>query len=410
MKTEIPEGYKNSPVGIIPEEWEVRKLGEICTNFKSGQSITSPRISYSDKYPVYGGNGLRGYTHSFTHSGDHILIGRQGALCGNINFVTGENFISEHAIAVKTDLNNDIRFWALKLDYLDLNRLSESSAQPGLSVEKLIKLKVSIPPLLEQKKIAEILTMWDVAIVKQTLLIEKLELRKRGLMQQLLTGKKRLKGFSGEWKKVKIGEIGNVSSAGVDKTINEHETPVRLLNYLDVYRRDFLFNSEINQWVTAKKEKIVNCSVLKGDVFFTPSSEVPNDIGNSAVAMEDIPNTVYSYHVVRLRIFDDWDLKFRAYAFKTDYFYKQAERFSDGSGQRYVISQTNFRNISVVVPEKKEEQTAIAEILSTADQGIHVAKEKLEQLKKQKKGLMQVLLTGKKRVITTTNTQTNENI
>lgn len=126
--------------------------------------------------------------------------------------------------------------------------------------------------------------------------------------------------------------------------------------------------------------------------------------------MEDIPNTVYSYHVVRLRIFDDWDLKFRAYAFKTDYFYKQAERFSDGSGQRYVISQTNFRNISVVVPEKKEEQTAIAEILSTADQGIHVAKEKLEQLKKQKKGLMQVLLTGKKRVITTTNTQTNENI
>lgn len=410
MKTEIPEGYKNTPVGIIPEEWEVRKLGEICTNFKSGQSITSPRISYSDKYPVYGGNGLRGYTHSFTHSGDHILIGRQGALCGNINFVTGENFISEHAIAVKTDLNNDIRFWALKLDYLDLNRLSESSAQPGLSVEKLIKLKVSIPPLLEQKKIAEILTMWDVAIEKQTLLIEKLELRKRGLMQQLLTGKKRLKGFDGEWKKVKIGEIGNISSAGVDKTINEHETPVRLLNYLDVYRRDFLFNSEINQWVTAKKEKIVNCSVLKGDVFFTPSSEVPNDIGNSAVAMEDIPNTVYSYHVVRLRIFDDWDLKFRAYAFKTDYFYKQAERFSDGSGQRYVISQTNFRNISVVVPEKKEEQTAIAEILSTADQGIHVAKEKLEQLKKQKKGLMQVLLTGKKRVITTTNTQTNENI
>lgn len=267
MKTEIPEGYKNTPVGIIPEEWEVRKLGEICTNFKSGQSITSPRISYSDKYPVYGGNGLRGYTHSFTHSGDHILIGRQGALCGNINFVTGENFISEHAIAVKTDLNNDIRFWALKLDYLDLNRLSESSAQPGLSVEKLIKLKVSIPPLLEQKKIAEILTMWDVAIEKQTLLIEKLELRKRGLMQQLLTGKKRLKGFDGEWKKVKIGEIGNISSAGVDKTINEHETPVRLLNYLDVYRRDFLFNSEINQWVTAKKEKIVNCSVLKGDVF-----------------------------------------------------------------------------------------------------------------------------------------------
>jgi type I restriction enzyme S subunit len=403
MKTEIPEGYKNSPVGIIPEDWEVRKLGEICTNFKSGQNITSPNISDSDKYPVYGGNGLRGYTNSFTHFGDFILIGRQGALCGNIYLVSGENYISEHAIAVKTDLNNDIRFWAFKLDYLNLNSLSESSAQPGLSVEKLIKLKVSIPPLPEQQKIAKILSVWDFAIEKQTLLIEKLELRKRALMQQLLTGKKRLKGFEGEWKKVKLGEIGEISSAGVDKTIIVAETPVRLLNYLDVYRRDFLFDSELDYWVTAKKNKIENCSVKKGDVFFTPSSEVPNDIGNSAVAMEDILNAVYSYHVVRLRIIDDWDLKFRAYAFKTDYFYRQAERFCDGSGQRYVISQANFRKISVIVPSKKEEQAAIAEILSTADKEIHIAKEKLVQIKKQKKGLMQVLLTGKKRVIITTN-------
>ncbi|MDD3542623.1 MAG: restriction endonuclease subunit S [Petrimonas sp.] len=381
MKTKIPEGYKNSPVGIIPEEWEVRKLGEICTNFKSGRSITSPRISYSDKYPVYGGNGLRGYTHSFTHSGDHILIGRQGALCGNINFVSGENFISEHAIAVKTDLNNDIRFWALKLDYLNLNRLSESSAQPGLSVEKLIKLKVSIPPLLEQKKIAEILTMWDVVIEKQTLLIEKLELRKRGLMQQLLTGKKRLKGFDGEWKNVKLGDIANIYQP---QTIGKNEmTPDGYVVYgangiIGKYSR---YNHEKSQIAVVCRGS--TCGIIN---FTKPYSWIT---GNAMVINVDDNKNVNKFYLNDYLVVDDLSY------------------LISGSGQPQITG--SIRNHKILLPSLSE-QTAIAEILSTADQGIHVAKEKLEQLKKQKKGLMQVLLTGKKRVITTTNTQTNENI
>jgi len=381
MKTEIPEGYKNTPVGIIPEEWEVRKLGEICTNFKSGQSITSPRISYSDKYPVYGGNGLRGYTHSFTHSGDHILIGRQGALCGNINFVTGENFISEHAIAVKTDLNNDIRFWALKLDYLDLNRLSESSAQPGLSVEKLIKLKVSIPPLLEQKKIAEILTMWDVAIEKQTLLIEKHELRKRALMQQLLNGKKRLKGFDGEWKKVKLGDIAYIYQP---QTITQNEmTP----EGYEVYGA----NGIIGKYSKYNHEKSQIAVVCRGSTcglinFTKPYSWIT---GNAMVINVDDNENVNKKFLNDYLVIDDLSY------------------LISGSGQPQITG--NIRNHKILLPILSE-QGAIAEILFTADQEIYIAKEKLVQLKKQKKGLMQVLLTGKKRVITTINTQTNENI
>ena len=302
MKTEIPEGYKNTPVGIIPEEWEVRKLGEICTNFKSGQSITSPRISYSDKYPVYGGNGLRGYTHSFTHSGDHILIGRQGALCGNINFVTGENFISEHAIAVKTDLNNDIRFWALKLDYLDLNRLSESSAQPGLSVEKLIKLKVSIPPLLEQKKIAEILTMWDVAIEKQTLLIEKLELRKRALMQQLLTGKKRLSGFEGEWKKFRLDNIGKTFNGLTGKSKDDFGSGKPYLSYVNIFNNTVV-DTSVLEYVKVNDNETQN-KVQFGDVFFTVSSETQHEVGMSSVLLDTVEDTYLNSFCFGFRLYD----------------------------------------------------------------------------------------------------------
>jgi type I restriction enzyme S subunit len=402
MKTEIPEGYKNSPVGIIPEEWEVRKLGEICTNFKSGQSITSPRISYSDKYPVYGGNGLRGYTHSFTHSGDHILIGRQGALCGNINFVTGENFISEHAIAVKTDLNNDIRFWALKLDYLDLNRLSESSAQPGLSVEKLIKLKVSIPPLLEQKKIAEILTMWDVAIEKQTLLIEKLELRKRGLMQQLLTGKKRLKGFDGEWRKVCYSEI--VKEINSKLKWNDEEL-YKLVSVRrrsgGLFERESLYGKEIQ---TKNLRPIITGDFLisKMQIVHGASGLVTEEFNDMKISGSYVILNSKNKNILDMCYFNLWS--------QMPHFYHQAFISSYGVHiEKMTFSLDTFLSFGMTLPPIKE-QKAIIKVISVVDKEIHVAKEKLEQLNKQKKGLMQVLLTGKKRVITTTNTQTNENI
>lgn len=202
----IPEGYKETSLGVIPKEWEIKRLGDICSYFKSGECITSKDISKKGEYPVYGGNGLRGYTNKkYTHDGAYILIGRQGALCGNINYVIGKCYISEHAIAVQTQ--NNLLWLRYKLDFWNLNRYSESSAQPGLSVEKLTRYKLALPPLEEQQKIAEVLSIWDKAIEKQTRLVEKLKLRKKGLMQQLLTGKKRLPGFSGEWKKVKFSSI-----------------------------------------------------------------------------------------------------------------------------------------------------------------------------------------------------------
>ncbi len=171
--------YKDSPLGKIPSDWEVKRLSEICTTFKSGYGITSEEIYSNGEYAVYGGNGLRGYTNKYTHDGNYFLIGRQGALCGNIIRVGGKNYISEHAIAVQTDDKNDNSFLAYKLDFQNLNRLSESSAQPGLSVEKLVRLKIVLPPLPEQKAIAHILGLMDAVINKNNQLIAKKELQKK---------------------------------------------------------------------------------------------------------------------------------------------------------------------------------------------------------------------------------------
>lgn len=268
----------------------------------------------------------------------------------------------------------------------------------SLSKESLGSVQVLIPPLPEQKAIAECLTTWDDAIEKQTQLIAAKEQRKKALMQQLLSGKKRLPGFDDKWRKVKVRDIGTISSAGVDKKINEDETPIRLLNYLDVYRRDFIYSSELSHWVTAKQDKINKCSIRKGDIFFTPTSEVSNDIAISAVVMEDIPDAVYSYHIVRLRLKENWDLKYRAFAFKTDSFFKQSQRLCDGGGQRYVISQENFRNMTILVPSL-DEQKEIGEVLFSSHSEIILERQKLAQLQLQKKALMQQLLTGKTRLV-----------
>jgi type I restriction enzyme, S subunit len=166
-------------------EWEEKRLGEITNTFKAGESITAATITETGRYPVYGGNGFRGYTTTFTHDGQYVLIGRQGALCGNIKYITGENFVSEHAIAVQTNQMNNIEYLYFFLDYCDLNKLSESSAQGGLSVNKLVILKYLFPCLEEQQKIANCLSLLDNVICEQQTIVNGWKLRKKGLLQQM---------------------------------------------------------------------------------------------------------------------------------------------------------------------------------------------------------------------------------
>lgn len=363
----IPQGYKSSPLGIIPEDWEVKRLGEICTHFKSGNTITSKEIFDKGLYPVYGGNGFRGYSNTYTHDGNFILIGRQGALCGNINYVEGKNYISEHAIAVQT--NENMQWLKYKLINWNLNRFSESSAQPGLSVEKLVRYKLVIPTSSEQNKIAEILQLWDTAISKQTQLVEKLTLRKRGLMQQLLTGKKRLKGFEGEWKTIELGDVLSYIQPTKYLVVSE--------NYNDTYNTPVL---------TAGKTFILGYTNETTGVF------------------DDLPAI----------IFDDFttESKYVTFPFKAKssamkilkahnsnlYFIfcaMQMIKYSIGGHERHWISK--YSHLTLKVPSI-EEQNAIASVLIQADQEIEIQKQKLARLQEQKKGLMQVLLTGKKRI------------
>ncbi|WP_321787098.1 restriction endonuclease subunit S [Burkholderia pyrrocinia] len=170
------------------DEWEEKNLGDVC-NMQSGKFIAATEISeiFSEGlYPCFGGNGLRGYTKTFNQSGRYSLIGRQGALCGNVNLAEGNFYATEHALVTTPKLGVVTDWLFHNLNFLDLNRFATGQAQPGLSVEVLEKIACAVPKdEEEQRLIANCLSSIDDFITNQAQKIEALKIHKKGLMQKL---------------------------------------------------------------------------------------------------------------------------------------------------------------------------------------------------------------------------------
>ena len=411
--------------GAFPKDWEITPLNSIAfvTSGKRlplGKSLTKvetphPYIRVSDMrvggidvqelmyVPVDVFPSIKKYRIFI----DDIFISVAGTLgiVGKIpKELDGAN-LTENADRI-TDIScsRDYLLYVLisRLIQGQIESIQTIGAQPKLALKRIRDFNIPLPPTLkEQQAIAEVLSDMDAYIESLEQLIAKKRLIKQGVMQELLTGKRRLPGFTGKWEERKLDEIGEISGAGVDKKIKTDESPIRLVNYLDVYHRNLIFSKDLHHWVTAPANKVLKCAVQKGDIFFTPTSEVPYDIANSAVAMEDIQDAAYSYHLVRLRLYEsnNWDLLFRAYIFATRHFLSQAETMCEGSGTRYVITLKRFRELSVFYPTDNLEQAAIAEVLSNMDIEITTLENKLDKLNKIKEGMIQELLTGRIRLV-----------
>ena len=193
MQQLFPAEGKTTPAFRFPEfqnkgEWEESTLGDIC-DMQAGKFVSASEICDVKKdtmYPCYGGNGLRGYTHSFTHFGIYPLIGRQGAQCGNITYAEGKFHATEHAVVVTLKKDIDIRWLYYQLIKLDLNQYATGQAQPGLSVDVIKKVTIRIPKNKnEQQLIACSLFSVDELISTETAKLDQLKAHKKGLMQQL---------------------------------------------------------------------------------------------------------------------------------------------------------------------------------------------------------------------------------
>ncbi len=196
------------------------------------------------------------------------------------------------------------------------------------------------------------------------------------------------------WRRARLGEIGEFKTSGVDKKIREKEKIVNLINYMDVYKNHFITKNLDFMKVSANPHQIRTNNVRKGDILFTPSSETPEDIGHSAVVINELNDTLYSYHLVRFRLKNQsiMDLKFRGYIFNSRQILHQFESLATGV-TRFTLSKKDFENVYVIYPQNIKEQQKIAEILETVDNAIEKTDKIIEKYKRIKQGLMQDLLT-----------------
>ncbi|WP_157353552.1 restriction endonuclease subunit S [Aromatoleum toluclasticum] len=164
----------------IPASWNLIRIKDLAI-LKSGDHLSAEQINEDGPYPVMGGNGLRGYSFRFTHKGEHVLIGRQGALCGNINYAKGPFWATEHAVVAQPRRTFILRWLGEALRALNLNQYATASAQPGLSVEVIANKHVPVPPLDEQRRIAAWLDLQTGRVDKRLELLGK----KRELLREL---------------------------------------------------------------------------------------------------------------------------------------------------------------------------------------------------------------------------------
>ena len=146
----------------IPNSWEWTTLGEIFS-MQAGKNIQASKLKeYSDEapYPCYGGNGIRGYLPKYNHEGLYPIVGRQGALCGNINMASGKFYATEHAVVVDYFANTEPLLWRYFLEFLNLNQYATATAQPGLSVAKIEEVPIPLPPIQEQTRIIKAVESW----------------------------------------------------------------------------------------------------------------------------------------------------------------------------------------------------------------------------------------------------------
>ena len=405
----LPQGYKESPLGIIPKEWEVKRLGEICT-FLDSQRIPikdADRGKMQGKYPYYGASGIIDYVNDYIFDDDLILLGEDGA---NIIMrstplaflVSGKVWINNHAHVLKTKSGFSRYYVCNYLESLSYDKYNTGTAQPKLNREVCEKIPVLLPPKKEQNRLSELFTTWDTAIEKQSELIEKLKLRKRALMQQLLTGKKRLPGFRGEWKEVKLGNVSNFlrNNTLSREQLNDDDGVINNIHYGDVLIK---YPSIID----CRKEKlqyindgvsILTDYVENGDVIMSDTAE--DETVGRVCEVQNVGNKkiLAGLHTMLIRPHDKlFAPYFLGYYLNSEAYHKQLIPLIQGI-KVCSIGKVAVQNTVLTIPSL-EEQRIIASVLVKADKEIELAKEKLANLQSQKRGLMQQLLTGKKRVV-----------
>lgn len=414
--------YKDSGVewfDSAPAHWEIKRISYVA-QLRSGDAIVSEQIEAEGEYPVFGGNGLRGYTTNHTHEGHYILIGRQGALCGNINYGEGKFWASEHAVVVHPFLPVHTKWLGETLRAMNLNQYNVSAAQPGLAVANITCLKIPFPTYAEQVAIANFLdhetAKIDTLIEKQQQLIQLLKEKRQAVISHAVTKglnpNAPMKDSGVEW----LGEVPhdwNISKFGFVKTVLTDYTAngsfadlKKNVNYLDepsyarlVRLTDLRMNLENDNgvWIDEKAYSYLSKSALFGGEFLLANVgayaglfyQMPTGKGNASLA----PNMFMAK-------FDEKKVnrRFIAYVGQSDPINKQLSLNATASSAQPKLNKDNFKSVIFTFPII-EHQISIANYLDHETAKIDTLIEKADQgiklIQERRTALISAAVTGK---------------
>jgi type I restriction enzyme S subunit len=392
----------------IPSGWSSFKLGEIT--YESRRRFSS---NNSQELPVFRVNNETGLdTESKYHADslDRYKIVDPGMFAynpmrlniGSIGYCTdslGRGLVSPDYIVFgckEKKLDSKFLSYCIQEHHWKswVERAGAGSVRVRIYYKDILHYPIILPPLLEQRKIAQILSTWDEAIDRTEKLIAALEKRKKGLMQRLFTGQVRFPGFTDEWKKEKLGQIGNFTKGAGIKKFDVIDDGLACIRYGEIYTTyNYIIDDEFNSFIsseTAKQSKRIH----PGDILFAGSGETADEIGKS-VAYIGEREAYAGGDIIILRL-KKGNPRFFGYLLNDTSINRQKSKF--GQGHSVVHIYARYLNDIVIPFPPVEEQKKIADVLEMADQEIKYFWKLETKLKQQKKGLMQRLLTGQVRI------------
>jgi len=400
----VAEGYKETEIGVIPEDWEVQ-IFENISELKRGTSFTKKNLVEGDIPVIAGGKEPAYYHNDYNRDGDTITLSGSGANAGYVNFFTTKIFMSD-GFTVKGKKNISLTkylFYFLKNKQEQIYYLQSGGAQPHIYTKNVASIPIPLPPLKEQEKIADILSTADKKIDAIALQIQKAQTLKKGLLQKLLSegiGHSEFKDselgkIPESWEVVELEKLLTFKN-GVNASKEQYGKGYRFINVLDIINNLTIQHDDIIGLVDIDEKEFELYEVKYGDILFQRSSETRAEVGQSNVYLDKEQSATFGGFVIKGSAKQEYNPVFMNYLFKIPIIRKQITSKSGGS-TRYNIGQSSLNEVIVQFPPLQE-QKQIADILSTADEKLEILRAKKEKYETLKKGLLQKLLSGEVRV------------
>ena len=356
----------------LPRGWREFQIKDICS-INYGKGLGKNNI-VEGNIPVYSSGGIIGYHNESLINSKGVIIGRKGN-AGSVFYSNSPFFCIDTAFYVEANDNIDLKFLYYKLTSIKLERHKIDSAVPGINRDTIYSISITIPPIDEQKRIAEVLSLCDKLIENLTKLIEKKEIYKKGVMQRVLTGKVRFNGFKDEWREINLRDIVEEYSIPNTNKLKQYTIGKNGIKELDDFR-----HSIDKHKVFKKNDLIVGIGIDEINVNINLDYGCCSPVYRVYSINTNLLNPKFGYFYIRKAI---------------DRIKNKITRKS--TRREFEFDHKEFIKYSILLPSL-EEQNKIAELLTLIDKDIEILKQLLHLRKLQKKGLMQKLLTGEVRL------------